>query len=66
MCNGTFAQPFGWAKGGESNIRQLLRGREVIRSAFSACVIETYAVQEPCWSSCLPQLLRRWDSPRLC
>src|SRR5258708_2775981 len=26
MVNGTFSQDFGWAQGGESNIRQLLRG----------------------------------------
>jgi alpha-mannosidase len=58
VVNGTFSQPFGWAQGGESNIRQLLRGREVIRQHFPNALIETYAVQEPCWASCLPQLLR--------
>jgi alpha-mannosidase len=58
MVNGTFSQPFGWANGGESNIRQLLRGRDKIHEHFPNVVIETYAVQEPCWSSCLPQLLR--------
>ena len=58
MVNGAFSQPFGWAQGGESNIRQLLRGREVIKEHFPNAVIETYAVQEPCWASCLPQVLR--------
>lgn len=58
IVNGTFSQPFGWAQGGESNIRQLLRGREVILEHFRHAVIDTYAVQEPCWASCLPQLLR--------
>jgi alpha-mannosidase len=58
MVNGTFAQPFGWANGGESNIRQIARGREVILEHFPDTVLETYAVQEPCWSSCLPQILR--------
>ena len=58
VVNGTFSQPFGWAQGGESNIRQLLRGREVIKQHFPNAVVETYAVQEPCWASCLPQLLR--------
>lgn len=58
IVNATFSQPFGWALGGESNIRQLLRGREIIRRHFPKTVIDTYAVQEPCWSSCLPQLLR--------
>ena len=58
MVNGTFSQPFGWANGGESTIRQLLLGREKIHGHFPNVVIETYAVQEPCWASCLPQLLR--------
>lgn len=57
MVNGTFAQPFGWAVTGESNIRQLLRGREVIAENFPGLSIETYATQEPCWASCLPQIL---------
>ncbi len=58
IVNGTFSQPFGWAQGGESNVRQLLRGREIIREHFPEAAIESYAVQEPCWASCLPQLLR--------
>ncbi len=58
MCNGTFSQPFGWAHGGESNIRQILRGSEVIRKHFPGIALDTYAVQEPCWASCLPQILR--------
>ncbi|MBX5495891.1 MAG: hypothetical protein IRZ15_11210 [Bryobacteraceae bacterium] len=57
MVNGTFAQPYGWANGGESNIRQVVRGLEIIRAHFPAAVVETYAVQEPCWASCLPQIL---------
>ncbi len=57
MVGCTFAQPYGWAIGGESNIRQLMRGCEVIREHFPATVLATYAVQEPCWSSCLPQIL---------
>jgi alpha-mannosidase len=58
IVNGTFSQPFGWALSGESNIRQLQRGREVILEHFPRATIRVYAVQEPCWSSCLPQLLR--------
>jgi alpha-mannosidase len=53
----TFSQPYGWAVGGESNIRQLIRGREIIRAHFPNAALQTYAVQEPCWSSCLPQIL---------
>ncbi len=57
MVGCTFSQPYGWAVGGESNIRQLLRGCEVIRQHFPNAVLNTYAVQEPCWASCLPQIL---------
>jgi alpha-mannosidase len=57
MVGCTFSQPYGWAIGGESNVRQLLRGCEVIRKHFPDAVLTTYAVQEPCWSSCLPQIL---------
>lgn len=57
MVGCTFSQPYGWAIGGESNIRQLLRGCQVIRQNFPAAELSTYAVQEPCWASCLPQIL---------
>lgn len=57
MVGGTFAQPYGWAMTGESNIRQLVRGLEVIRESFPNLKVDTYAVQEPCWASCLPQIL---------
>lgn len=57
MVNGTFAQPFGWAVTGESNIRQFLRGRERIQESFPGVPVDTYATQEPCWASCLPQIL---------
>lgn len=57
MVGCTFSQPYGWAVGGESNIRQLVRGCEVIRENFPNALLTTYAVQEPCWASCLPQIL---------
>ncbi|MGC2401421.1 MAG: glycoside hydrolase family 38 C-terminal domain-containing protein [Acidobacteriaceae bacterium] len=58
MVGGTFAQPYGWAISGESNIRQLQRGLQIIREHFPDSRVVTYAVQEPCWASCLPQILR--------
>ncbi|WP_158944693.1 glycoside hydrolase family 38 C-terminal domain-containing protein [Granulicella sp. S190] len=58
MVAGTFAQPYGWAIGGESNIRQLQRGLQVIHQQYPSASVTTYAVQEPCWASCLPQILR--------
>src|ERR1700760_4983847 len=45
MVGGTFAQPYGWAMTGESNIRQLVRGLEVIRESFPGLSVDTYAVQ---------------------
>jgi len=34
MLSVTFAQPYGWGIGGESNIRQLMRGIELTREYF--------------------------------
>jgi alpha-mannosidase len=58
MLGCTFTQPYGWAVNGESNIRQFIRGMGIIRRHFPTTVLSTYAVQEPCWASCLPQILR--------
>jgi alpha-mannosidase len=57
LVGGTFAQPYGWAISGESNIRQLQHGLRQIRRHFPFAVVGVYAVQEPCWASCLPQIL---------
>lgn len=57
LTGGTFAQPYGWAISGESNIRQLQRGLQVIHRHFPSAEVNIYAVQEPCWASCLPQIL---------
>jgi alpha-mannosidase len=57
ITGGTFSQPYGWAITGESNIRQLQQGLARIHRQFGAARVETYAVQEPCWASCLPQIL---------
>jgi alpha-mannosidase len=61
MVAGTFAQPYGWAISGESNIRQLQRGLQIIHEQFPGVSVSTYAVQEPCWSSCMPQVLRSFQ-----
>ncbi len=57
IISGSYAQPFCWAINGESNIRQLLLGRAAHAKHFPKAVIDTYAVQEPCFTSSLPQLL---------
>lgn len=58
IVSGTYAQPYGWVIGGESNIRQLLRGIAIHRDHFPNARIDTFAVQEPCWTSSLPQILK--------
>lgn len=58
MIAGSYAQPFAWAISGESNIRHLTRGRELIERHFPGIRLDTYAVQEPCWTSAMPQILR--------
>lgn len=58
MLAGSYAQPFGWVIGGESNIRHLIRGRQIIEKHFPGLTVDTYATQEPCWTSSLPQILR--------
>lgn len=54
-----YAQPFCWAISGESIIRHLVYGNRLINKAFPKAVVDTYAVQEPCFSSALPQLLNQ-------
>ncbi len=65
FISGSYAQPFCWAVNGESNIRQLLYGRDMIRHHFPNVVIDTYAVQEPCFTSSLPQILKRLGYRRM-
>lgn len=56
---GSYAQPYGWITDGESNIRHLTAGLRIIKAHFPEAVVDTYAVQEPCWTSALPQILRQ-------
>ena len=58
IVSGSFAQPFCWAIDGESNIRQLQHGLRIHREHFPRVRVDTYAVQEPCFTSCLPGILR--------
>lgn len=53
-----YGQPYCWNINGESNIRQLQIGLETMQDAFPGILIDTYAVQEPCWTSSLPQIFR--------
>jgi alpha-mannosidase len=58
MLGGSYGQPLAWAFSGESNIRHLTRAREILREHFPGVAVDTYAVQEPCWTSAMPQVLR--------
>ncbi len=55
FISGAYGQPFCWAINGESNVRQLCRGIAEIKKHFHV-EIDTYAVQEPCFTSALPQI----------
>lgn len=58
LVGNSYGQPLAWAFNGESNIRHLTRAREILREHFTGVAEDTYAVQEPCWTSAMPQILR--------
>ena len=55
--NPTYAQPYAFAISGESIIRQFEYGIRKMRQHFPAVSFYTYAVEEPCFTSALPQIL---------
>ena len=58
IVSGSYAQPYGWITDGECNIRHLTLGIEEHKKHFPWTQIKTYAVQEPCWTSAMPQMLK--------
>lgn len=58
FTNPTYAQPYCYNISGESIIRQFAYGIAKIRSHFPDVEFRTYAVEEPCFTSALPQILR--------
>lgn len=58
FTNPTYAQPYCYNISGESIIRQFAYGIRKLRSHFPDAELTTYAVEEPCFTSCLPQILR--------
>ena len=58
FVSGAYGQTYAWNINGESNIRQLIYGVAEINAVFPDVKVDTYAVQEPCWTSCLPQILK--------
>ncbi len=56
MVGGTYTQPLCYPLEGESLVRQFVIGLEATREALGVDVV-TYAAQEPCFASQLPQVL---------
>lgn len=56
--NPAYAQPYCYNIQGESIIRQFSYGIEKLREHFPYITFSTYAVEEPCFTSCLPAILK--------
>jgi alpha-mannosidase len=56
--NPTYAQPYCYNISGESIIRQFEYGIRKLRRHFPNVSFYTYSVEEPCFTSALPQILR--------
>ena len=56
--NPTYAQPYCYNISGESIIRQFDYGIRKLREHFPDIRLDTYAVEEPCFTSCLPSVLK--------
>ena len=57
FTNPSYAQPYMYNISGESIIRQMQYGIKKIHSHFPDVEFLTYSVEEPCFTSCLPQIL---------
>lgn len=57
--NPAFAQPYMYNILGESIIRQLQYGMRKLHEHFPTMTFATYATEEPCFTSCLPQILKQ-------
>ncbi|MFR0679180.1 glycoside hydrolase family 38 C-terminal domain-containing protein [Dysgonomonas mossii] len=58
FTNPTYAQPYCYNISGESIIRQFEYGIKKIHQHFPDVKFATYSVEEPCFTSSLPQILR--------
>ena len=58
FTNPTYAQPYCYNISGESIIRQFQYGISKINKHFPKVDFLTYSVEEPCFTSCLPQILK--------
>ena len=55
--NPSYAQSYLYPIAGESIIRQFQYGMRKLKHHFPDAVFTTYASEEPCFTSCLPQIL---------
>ncbi len=60
FTNPAYAQPYCYNVSGESIIRQFAYGIKSIRKHFPEAEFVTYSVEEPCFTSSLPQILKQF------
>lgn len=60
FTNPTYAQPYCYNISGESLIRQFEYGIQKIHQHFPEVQFHTYSVEEPCFTSSLPQILKQF------
>ena len=58
FTNPTYAQPYLYNISGESIIRQFIYGIKKTKEHFPDVTFTTYSAEEPCFTSCLPQILK--------
>jgi len=58
ITNPAYAQPYCYNISGESLIRQFEYGIKKTRQHFPGVQLTTYSAEEPCFTSCLPQILK--------
>ena len=58
FTNPAYAQPYAYNISGESLIRHFQYGLKKLRQHFPEAEWVTYAAEEPCFTSCMPQLLK--------
>lgn len=56
--NPTYAQSYFFGTSGESVIRQFQYGMRLLRKHFPEALFTTYSAEEPCFTSCLPAVLK--------
>ena len=56
--NPTYAQSFFYTTSGESVIRQFSYGIDLVRKHFPEAIFTSYSAEEPCFTSCLPPILK--------